>query len=147
MEEYPKTLFKGGESKECRTNGDEAQARLQGYTEPYKYQEYPKHLYKDGLPVVFDKNDKHVSGEDRIVKDKDEEDAAREDGFAMIGEAKPDPALGYLPAEILAAVRAAGKDSVVGKALLAQYPAPAQADVKAKKGDDPKPDVKAKKGD
>jgi hypothetical protein len=31
-----------------KNNGEEARAREQGYTEPYKYQEYPKHLYKDG---------------------------------------------------------------------------------------------------
>lgn len=87
MDEYPKSLFKHGEEKVCRTNGDEAQARAQGYTEPYKYQEYPKHLYKDGLPVVTDQNDKRVSGEDRIVNDKAEEDAARAEGFMMLSDA------------------------------------------------------------
>jgi hypothetical protein len=130
MDEYPKDLFKGGEAKTCRNNGEEAQARLQGYTEPYKFQEYPKHLYKDGVRVVFDNNDKHVSGKDRIVKNKEEEDAARAEGFLLIGESVPkpaDPALAHLPAEVLATVTASGKDSVVGKALLAQYPAPIAA--------------------
>jgi hypothetical protein len=47
-----------------------------------KIVEYPKHLYLNG-----DRN-----AADRVVKDKDEEDAARADGFKMIGEdEKPAP--------------------------------------------------------
>lgn len=91
MDEYPKTLFKGGEAKECRTNGDEAQARAQGYTEPYKFQEYPKHLYKNGLRVVTDDKGKESPSEERIVDDKDEEDEARADGFLMLSDVAPEP--------------------------------------------------------
>lgn len=91
MDEYPKTLFKGGESKECRTNGEEAQARAQGYTEPYKYQEYPKHLYKNGLRVLTDAAGKESPNEEQIVSDRDEEDAARADGFLMIADVAPEP--------------------------------------------------------
>jgi hypothetical protein len=73
---YPMTLFKGGEAKEVANDGEEAKARAEGFTEPYKFQEYPKHMYLGG------KRD----GEDRVVKDEDEEDEAREEGFLTLHE-------------------------------------------------------------
>lgn len=129
--EYPFTLFKGGESKEVKDNGEEAQARKDGYCEPYKFQEYPKVLYKNGLRVLI-VGGKESPNEERTVNDKDAEDAARADGFRALHDGPvepepiaPDPALAHLPPEVHAAVSAAGKDSVVGAALLAQFPAPA----------------------
>lgn len=130
--EYPGQLFKGGEAKDIKNNGEEATARAQGFTEPYKFQEYPKHLYMGGLRVLTDPAGKESPNQERVVNGIDDEDEARAAGFLMLGDPKPepvvvvvDPELAYLPAEVLAAVTAAGKDSIVGKALLAQYPAPA----------------------
>lgn len=77
--EYPFTLFKGGDAKEVKDTLEEARAREQGYTEPYKHQEYPKHLYLAG--------DRH--GADRVVKDKAEEEAARAEGFRMASDPEP----------------------------------------------------------
>jgi hypothetical protein len=65
-------------------------ARAQGFTEPYKYQEYPKHLYKDGVREVHPVSGEQVSGDERVVKGKAEEDAARKAGFRMLGEPAPE---------------------------------------------------------
>lgn len=90
--EYPITLFKHGESKEIKNSGEEAQARAQGFTEPYKFQEYPKALYRDGerVPVSFDSVEKLHDGGCRVVNSKAEEDAARAAGYRMLHEPAPE---------------------------------------------------------
>jgi hypothetical protein len=90
--EYPITLFKHGESKEIKNAGEEARAREQGFTEPYKYQEYPKALYRNGerVHVSADSVEKLHDGGCRVVKSKDEEDAARADGYRMLHEPAPE---------------------------------------------------------
>lgn len=84
--EYPFDLFKGGESKKVADAGQEARARAEGFTEPYRHQEYPKHLYKGGKREVHPVSGDQVSGEARVVKNADEERAARKDGFSTLGE-------------------------------------------------------------
>lgn len=88
---YPVTLFKGGESKEIKTSGEEALARQQGFCEPYKFSEYPKALYRNGerTEVTWDSVEKNNGG-CRVVKNKDEEDAARKDGYRMLHEPAPE---------------------------------------------------------
>lgn len=89
--EYPFELFKFGEAKTIKNSGEEAQARAQGFTEPYKFQEYPKHLYKDGARETHAVSGDQVSGEERVVKTLEEEKAARAAGFRMLGEPAPEP--------------------------------------------------------
>lgn len=82
--DYPKTLFKHGEAKEVKDSGEEAKAREQGFTEPYKFQEYPKVLHKNG----------DRAADDLVVETAEEEAAAREDGYRTIHEAEseaPEP--------------------------------------------------------
>ena len=88
--EYPKTLFKSGEAKEIKNNGEEAWARQQGFTEPYKHQEYPKQLYKGGTREVHPLSGDQVRATERVVKNEGEEKAARADGFFMLGEPVPE---------------------------------------------------------
>jgi hypothetical protein len=74
--EYPFELFKHGESKEDQELRRGSRARAQGFTEPYKYQEYPKHLYKDGARGArVDSGEQLHAAAERVVKSKDEEDA------------------------------------------------------------------------
>ncbi len=91
--EYPITLFKFGEAKECKNNGEEAQARALGYTEPYKFQEYPKALYRNGerVEVSHDSVEQLRGGGCRVVKNNDEEAAARKAGYRMLHEPAPEP--------------------------------------------------------
>ena len=90
---YPITLFRHGESKEIKNGGEEARARADGFTEPYKFQEYPKALYRDGkrVEVTADSVEKLHDGGCRVVNDKEEEDAARADGYRMLHESAPEP--------------------------------------------------------
>lgn len=88
---YHLELFKGGEAKTVADTGQEARARAEGFTEPYKHQEYPKHLYKDGTREVHAVSGDQVSGEARIVKNAEEEKAARKEGFRMLGDPAPEP--------------------------------------------------------
>lgn len=80
--EYPKDLFKYGEPRTVKDSSEEAKARAEGFTEPYKYQEFPKHLYLNG----------DRTGTDKVVASLEEETAARAAGFRMIGEPEPTPA-------------------------------------------------------
>jgi hypothetical protein len=91
---YPVTLFKGGESREVNNSGEEANARAQGFCEPYKFQEYPKALYRNGerVEVTWDSVEKLADGGCRIVKSKAEEEAARAEGFRMLHEPAPEVA-------------------------------------------------------
>jgi hypothetical protein len=97
--EYPITLFKHGESKEIKNAGEEARAREQGFTEPYKYQEYPKALYRNGerVHVSADSVERLHDGGCRVVKSKDEEDAARAEGYRMLHEPAPEPERRTMP--------------------------------------------------
>lgn len=90
--EYPFELFKGGEGKTVADAGQEARARAEGFTEPYKYQDYPKHLYKNGEREVHPVSGDQVKAVERVVKNAEEEKAARKDGFRMIGEPAPEEA-------------------------------------------------------
>ena len=74
---YPKTLYtRQGSAREVINNGQEAWARLQGYTDPYVFSEYPRSLYMGG--------DRYK--EERVVNSAAEEKAARKEGFRIIGE-------------------------------------------------------------
>lgn len=90
--EYPITLYRYGEQKEIKNNGEEAKARIEGFCERYTYQEYPKALYRDGqrVEVTHDSIEKLGSGGCRVVKNKAEEDAARKDGYRMLHEPAPE---------------------------------------------------------
>jgi hypothetical protein len=111
--EYPITLFKFGEAKEIKTNGEEAVARAQGFTEPYKHQEYPKALYRDGqrVEVTWDSVEKLHDGGCRVVKNLDEEKAARDEGYRMLHDPAPEPE----KADDKAADDAGGKDVAKGQ--------------------------------
>lgn len=91
--EYPFELFKGGESRQVKNSAEEAIARAQGFCEPYKFQEYPKALYRNGerVEVTADSVEKLAGGGCRVVKSKPEEDAARKEGFRMLHEPAPEP--------------------------------------------------------
>lgn len=91
--EYPITLYRHGEQKEIKNNGEEARARIEGFCERYVYQEYPKALYRDGqrVEVTHDSVEKLGTGGCRVVKSKIEEDAARKDGYRMLHEPAPEP--------------------------------------------------------
>lgn len=92
MKTYPLELFKGGEAKTVADAGQEARARAEGFTEPYKHQEYPKHLYKNGEREVHPVSGDQVKAVERVVGNADEEKAARKDGFRLLGEPAPEEA-------------------------------------------------------
>lgn len=89
--DYPVELFRFGEAKTIRNSGEEGHARAQGFTEPYKFQEYPKHLYKDGTRETHAVSGNQVGGEERVVKNLEEEKVARAAGFRMLGDPAPEP--------------------------------------------------------
>ncbi len=74
--EYPKTLFKHGEARNLENSAEEARARAEGFTEPYKHKEYPKSLHKNG----------NREKEEVVVHDGIEEAEARKRGFKTIHE-------------------------------------------------------------
>lgn len=92
--EYPFELFKGGEATKVDNSGQEAVARAKGFCEPYKFQEYPKALYRNGerVEVSFDSIERLGGGGCRVVKSKAEEDAARAEGYRMLHEPAPEEA-------------------------------------------------------
>jgi hypothetical protein len=86
--EYPITLFRYGESKEIKTNGEEARARADGFCEQYRHQEYPKALYRNGerVKVSHDSVEQLGDGGCRVVKNAEEEKAARADGYRGLSD-------------------------------------------------------------
>lgn len=85
---YPVTLFKGGESREVTNGGEEAAARRDGFCEPYKFQEFPKHLYKEGKRTLDLKTFDEIGRDDKVVANAEEEKAARAAGYRSLGEAE-----------------------------------------------------------
>lgn len=65
---------KDGVSRVVYTEAEDTKARADGFTEPYRFTEYPKSMHKDG----------DRTAPERVVKDAGEERAARADGFKMI---------------------------------------------------------------
>lgn len=86
---YPFDLFKSGQSLTVKNSGEEAVARKDGYCEPYEYQEYPKHLYMGGKREVDQTTFAEINTKSCIVKNAEEEKAARANGFRRLGEAEP----------------------------------------------------------
>lgn len=65
-----------GESRVVYTEQEENDARARGFTKGYEFTEYPKSLYQGGDRTAAE----------RVVRDADEERAARADGFKMIDQ-------------------------------------------------------------
>lgn len=89
---YPFDLFKSGQSLTVKNSGEEAVARKDGYCEPYSHQEYPKHLYMGGKRQVNQTTFAEENTVSCIVKNAEEEKAARANGFRRLGEAEPEAA-------------------------------------------------------
>lgn len=89
MKTYPFDLFKGGDSRTVKNSGEEAIARKDGYCEPYRHQDYPKHLYMGGKREVNQTTFEEVNTVSCIVQNADEEKAARAAGYRTLGEKEP----------------------------------------------------------
>jgi hypothetical protein len=89
-QKYPKQLQKYGETLEVKDPIEEGRARSNGYTEPYKFQEYPRSLYMGGVRETHPVTGEQVSADHVVVNDAKEEESARAKGYLSLGETAPE---------------------------------------------------------